>query len=147
MNGPVLRSVWRAEKSLPTILVTITRYCGKKKGGRISVELREYLMELGMQGFECSQILMMLALETDGCENPDLIRAMSGLTGGMGHCQKECGALTGGCCVLGYFAGKRQHGRDRAQSVSKNRARLCKLVSGRIRNPGWRHRLPLHTGS
>lgn len=70
------------------------------------MELREYLMELGMQGFECSQILMMLALETDGCENPDLIRAMSGLTGGMGHCQKECGALTGGCCVLGYFAGR-----------------------------------------
>lgn len=49
---------------------------------------------------------MLLALETDGCENPDLVRAMSGLTGGMGHCRKECGALTGGCCVLGYFAGR-----------------------------------------
>ena len=111
------------------------------------MELREYLMELGMQGFECSQILMMLALETDGCENPDLIRAMSGLTGGMGHCQKECGALTGGCCVLGYFAGRGSTEEIEHNQFQKNRARLCKLVSGRIRNPGWRHRLPLHTGS
>ena len=70
------------------------------------MELRERIMELGLQGFECSQILMILALEADGCENPDLVRAMSGLTGGLGHCRKECGALTGGCCVLGYYAGR-----------------------------------------
>lgn len=70
------------------------------------MEIRERLLNLGMQGFQCSQILMIMALEMDGMENPDLIRAMNGLTGGMGYCQKECGALTGGCCVLGYFAGR-----------------------------------------
>jgi len=64
------------------------------------------LLQLARQGFECSQILMTLALQLDYRENPDLIRAMSGLCGGMGRSGKACGALTGGCCVLGYFTGK-----------------------------------------
>ena len=55
------------------------------------MDLRERLLELGLQGFECSQIMMMIALELEEKENPDLIRAVSGLTGGMGH---------GGGCLL-----------------------------------------------
>ncbi len=70
------------------------------------MELRERLMELGFSGFECSQMMMAVALEMDGQDNPDLIRAMSGLTGGMGHSGGVCGALTGGCCVLGLLTGK-----------------------------------------
>ena len=62
-------------------------------------------MDLAMQGYQCSQILMVLALEAQGKENPDLVKAMSGLVGGMG-CGKTCGALTGGSCVLGLYAGK-----------------------------------------
>jgi C_GCAxxG_C_C family probable redox protein len=69
------------------------------------------IMELGMRGFNCSQILVLIALEAQGRENPDLVRAMSGLLSGMG-CGKLCGALTGGCCVLGMYAGK--------DSVEKN---------------------------
>jgi C_GCAxxG_C_C family probable redox protein len=63
------------------------------------------MMDLAMQGFQCSQILVQLSLEAQGKENPGLVRAMTGLTGGMG-CGKTCGALTGGCCVLGLYAGK-----------------------------------------
>ncbi len=63
------------------------------------------VMDLAMQGFQCSQILVQLALEAQGKENPGLVSAMTGLTGGMG-CGKTCGALTGGCCVLGLYAGK-----------------------------------------
>jgi len=63
------------------------------------------VMELGMQGFQCSQILVQIALEAQGKQNPELICAMTGLLGGMG-CGKTCGALTGGCCVLGLYAGK-----------------------------------------
>ena len=62
------------------------------------------VMELAMKGYQCSQILMVLALESLGKTNEDLVRAMSGLLGGMG-CGKTCGALTGGCSVLGLFAG------------------------------------------
>ena len=70
------------------------------------MDLRERLLELGLQGFECSQIMMMIALELEEKENPDLIRAVSGLTGGMGHGGGTCGALTGGCGVLGLFTVK-----------------------------------------
>jgi C_GCAxxG_C_C family probable redox protein len=63
------------------------------------------VMDLGMQGFQCSQILVQIVLEAQGKQNPELVSAMSGLLGGMG-CGKTCGALTGGCCVLGLYAGK-----------------------------------------
>lgn len=63
------------------------------------------MMELAARGFQCSQILMLMALEGQDRQNPDLVRAMSGLLGGMG-CGKTCGALTAGCCVLALYAGK-----------------------------------------
>jgi C_GCAxxG_C_C family probable redox protein len=63
------------------------------------------VFELSLQGFNCSQILALMALEALGAENPMLVRAMSGLLGGMG-CGKTCGALSGACCVLGMYAGR-----------------------------------------
>ena len=63
------------------------------------------MMELGFQGYSCSQILVLLALEAQEKSSPELVRAMSGLLAGMG-CGKVCGALTGGCCLLGLYAGK-----------------------------------------
>lgn len=63
------------------------------------------MMELAIRGFNCSQIFVLMALEAQGRENPDLVRAMSGLLHGLG-CGKICGALTGGCCLLGMYAGK-----------------------------------------
>jgi C_GCAxxG_C_C family probable redox protein len=62
------------------------------------------VMEFAAKGYQCSQILMAMALEAQGKQNPDLLRAMSGLLGGMGS-GKTCGALTGGCSVLGLYAG------------------------------------------
>ncbi|WMJ84012.1 DVU_1555 family C-GCAxxG-C-C protein [Oscillospiraceae bacterium LTW-04] len=70
------------------------------------MDLFDKILELSQQGFYCAQILAILALEADGKENPDLIRAMSGLNGGIGFSGKTCGALTGGACVLSYFTGK-----------------------------------------
>ncbi len=63
------------------------------------------VMDLAMQGYQCSQILMAMALEAQGKQNADLVKAMTGLLGGMG-CGKTCGALTAGCCVLALHAGK-----------------------------------------
>ncbi len=70
------------------------------------MELFDRMLELSGQGFYCAQILMILALESEGKEDPDLVRAMSGLNGGLGFSGNVCGALTGGCCFLGYFCGK-----------------------------------------
>jgi C_GCAxxG_C_C family probable redox protein len=63
------------------------------------------IMELSLQGFGCSQILTQMALDARGESNPDLIRANTGLLYGLG-CGNICGALTGGCCVLGLYAGR-----------------------------------------
>ena len=70
------------------------------------MDLFDRMLELSNQGYYCAQILLILALESEGKEDPDLIRAMSGLNGGMGFTGHLCGALTGGCCLLGYFCGK-----------------------------------------
>jgi hypothetical protein len=67
---------------------------------------RERMQALKRQGFFCSQILMTPALELQGQDNPDLIRAMPGLSGGLGFTGEVCGVLTGGACVLGLYAGK-----------------------------------------
>ena len=49
---------------------------------------------------------MLLALETRGKENSDLIRAMGGLAHGSGFAGGICGTLTGAACLLGLYAGK-----------------------------------------
>jgi len=64
------------------------------------------MMELKQQGFFCSQILLSMALQDRGESNPALIRAARGLAGGLGFAGETCGALTGGACLLGLYAGK-----------------------------------------
>lgn len=64
------------------------------------------MLELYRQGFNCSQILLLLGLEALGKSKPDLVRAMTGLGGGLGFSGKTCGALTGGVCLLGLYAGR-----------------------------------------
>jgi C_GCAxxG_C_C family probable redox protein len=66
----------------------------------------DQLMTLRKQGFYCSQILVLQGLEMTGKDNPDLIRAMHGLAGGLGFSGELCGALTGGASLLGLYAGK-----------------------------------------
>ena len=66
----------------------------------------DQLVVLRKQGFYCSQILMLQGLEMLGKCNPDLIRAMHGLAGGLGFSGELCGALTGGASLLGLYACK-----------------------------------------
>lgn len=70
------------------------------------MDLFDRMLELSQEGYFCAQILLILALESEGRENPDLIRAMGGLNGGLGNTGGICGSLTGGVCFLSYFAGK-----------------------------------------
>ena len=70
------------------------------------------ILRLAHQGYCCSQIILLLALEMQGKENPALIRCMSGLCHGFSSEQGACGALTGAACLLGYFAGKGKEDED-----------------------------------
>jgi hypothetical protein len=64
------------------------------------------MMELVQKGYYCSQILLNLGLDNCGRKNPDLIRTMAGLAHGAGFGEGTCGALTGGACLLAFYAGK-----------------------------------------
>lgn len=64
------------------------------------------MRELGEEGFFCSQILIIVGMEWQGKDNPDLVRAVHALAGGIGFTGETCGALTGGACLLGLYAGR-----------------------------------------
>ncbi len=70
------------------------------------------MMELGQMGFHCSQILITMGLEAQGKQNPDLVRCMQGLAGGLGFAGDTCGALTGGACLLALYAGRALPGEE-----------------------------------
>ena len=61
--------------------------------------MKEKIMMLSLEGYCCSQIIFILALEHLGKDNPDLIKAMRGLCSGMGLGEK-CGALSAAFCLL-----------------------------------------------
>jgi C_GCAxxG_C_C family probable redox protein len=64
------------------------------------------MVELAQQGFHCSEVLLFMGLDAQGKVNPDLIKAVSSLAGGVGSSGDICGALTGGACLLGLYAGR-----------------------------------------
>lgn len=64
------------------------------------------MIELAQLGFHCSEVLLFTGLEARGKTDPDLIRAVSGLAGGIGFSGEVCGALTGGACLIGLYAGR-----------------------------------------
>jgi hypothetical protein len=66
----------------------------------------EEIIAYRRQGFFCSQIILLKGLGLLGKQNPDLIRSMNGLAGGLGFSGELCGALSGGACLLGLYAGK-----------------------------------------
>jgi len=74
------------------------------------------MMRLAQKGYTCSQILILLALEARGEQNPVLVRAAAGLAYGCGTGKASCGVLTGGSCVIALFAGK---GSDEEQESEK----------------------------
>lgn len=63
-------------------------------------------MELAGKGYCCSQMMVLLALDEMGRENPDLVRAAAGLCNGLGDCSGPCGVYTGAALLLGLYAGK-----------------------------------------
>lgn len=82
------------------------------------------IMQLGSQGFCCSQILALLALDDMGLEEPNLVRALGGLCEGMGQ-GEICGVATGAACVLSLYAGK---GRADEQPLESLPAMLAEFM-------------------
>lgn len=64
------------------------------------------MIELADKDYICSQIVVKLAFEKEGIENPEIIRTLSGLGDGCGFFNETCGVLTGSVCLLSWHAGK-----------------------------------------
>jgi hypothetical protein len=64
------------------------------------------IIQLAGKGYCCSQMLAIMALEIQGRENPDLVRAMAGLCMGAGNSGGVCGVFTGAACVLALYGAK-----------------------------------------
>ena len=70
------------------------------------MNLFERMLRLSSQGFACAQIMMILTLEAEGREDPDLVRAIGALNNGFRDNGLICGAFTGGACMLSFYAGQ-----------------------------------------
>jgi hypothetical protein len=62
-------------------------------------DISKDIMQLGSQGYCCSQIMVELALEATEDENPQLVDAVRGLCKGL-YTGMLCGTLTGAACLL-----------------------------------------------
>ena len=69
-------------------------------------EMVNRMIQLAENKYNCSQIMMVLALEQEGRENSELVRAMSGLGDGCGFFNETCGIMTGAASILAWHAGK-----------------------------------------
>jgi len=69
-------------------------------------DLHFKLLELSGRGYCCSQIMLLMALGMQGRGNPDLVRAVGGLCHGIAYSGSACGVLTGGACLISYYAGR-----------------------------------------
>ncbi len=61
--------------------------------------MSDRVLEMQMEGYCCSQMIMQWGLEHLGKDNPDLIAAMAGLCGGAKQ-GEICGSLSAAICFL-----------------------------------------------
>ena len=84
---------------------------------RTTDEIVMQMIELAEKNYNCSQIMMILALQREGKENPGLVRAMSGLGDGCGFFNETCGIMTGAASLLGWYAGKGADGEEESEKL------------------------------
>jgi len=95
-------------------------------------DLQLRMLRWGGQGYSCAQILLLLALEARAESNPGLVRAMAGLAYGCGAGRATCGALTGGCCLLAFYAGKGADGEHASERLPMMLQDLSDWFEGRV---------------
>ena len=91
-------NVWSAE------------FYAKKPAKKMKIsedEIINRMIQLTGKRYNCSQIIMSLALEQENEENPGLIRAMSGLGVGCGFFKETCGIMTSAASLLAWYGGQR----------------------------------------
>lgn len=64
------------------------------------------MMRLAARGYSCAQIMVLMALDERGENNPAIVRAMAGIAYGGGSGGGTCGVLAGAWCMMGLYAGR-----------------------------------------
>lgn len=69
-------------------------------------EIATRMIELAGKNYNCSQIMMITALDEAGKNNPDLVRSYSGLADGCGFFNETCGAMTSAAGIIALHAAR-----------------------------------------
>lgn len=88
------------------------------------ISLRMRMLQLKQKGYCCTQIMLIMALESHDATNPQLVRAAGGLCYGVALSGEICGSLAGGACLLSLYTGK---GSDDEQVNEKYPALMSEL--------------------
>lgn len=73
-----------------------------------------------------------MGLDNQGKSNPDLVRSVTGLAGGLGFSGDTCGALTGGACLLGLYAGRGTAGEEEDPRLNLMIVELVEWFTGQF---------------
>ncbi|MBU1568382.1 MAG: arsenite methyltransferase [Proteobacteria bacterium] len=108
MTNNAVGNVWSAE------------FYAKKPAKKMKIsgdEIKNRMIQLTGKKYNCSQIIMSLALEQENEENPGLIRAMSGLGIGCGFFKETCGIMTSAASLLAWYGGKGSDGEVESEKL------------------------------
>lgn len=86
------------------------------------IEARNKAGDYFRSGYNCSESMFLAFREWPGIDAPvDMVRAFTGLGGGLGHAGCMCGALTGSAMVLGLLKGRTsaEESRDQAYALTR----------------------------
>lgn len=86
------------------------------------VEARNIAGDCFRAGYNCAESIFLAFRDWSGIDAPqEMVRAFTGLGGGLGHAGCMCGALTGSAMVLGLLKGRvsENDSRDEAYSLTR----------------------------
>lgn len=103
--------------------------------------------ELHESGFNCAQAVACACADLAGIDEATAFKMTEGLGGGMGGFTETCGAVSGGCAIIGYTVSDGPHNpktkgatyKQVRQLVSRfseqNGSTLCKELKGQTGGP------------
>ena len=106
--------------------------------------------ELHEQGFNCAQAVACACADLLGIEEKTAFKMTEGLGGGIGGFTETCGAILGGCAIIGYATSDGPHNpttkgatyektRQLVERFSaQNGSTICKELKGLTGNPALR---------
>jgi hypothetical protein len=94
--------------------------------GKAMISTGQRISELWASGYQCSQIIMIMGLDSRGQHDPLLIKAVAGLARGCGEGSCTCGGLTAACCLLALFTEKEEWYQGQQKQLASSTTELVR---------------------